>query len=74
LVEGKLRENVPHKYLVEAEAREQATRIARPLTERLRRLIEREAFRLMEEGRTEEQIHAQLISKYGLRRRGRPIQ
>ena len=74
LVEGKLRENVPHEYLVEAEAREQAARIARPLTERMRRLIEREAFRLMEEGRTEEQIHAQLISKYGLRRRGRPIQ
>jgi len=35
LVEEKLRENVPAEYLAEAEARERAASIARPVTERI---------------------------------------
>ena len=42
LVEEKLRENVPPEYIVEAEAWERAARMARPVTERLRRMIESE--------------------------------
>jgi len=71
LVEEKLRENVPPEYLAEAEARERAARIARPLTERMKRMIEKEVFRLLERGQSEEEILAQLTSKYGfpIRRR-----
>jgi hypothetical protein len=64
LVEEKLRENVPDEYLVEAETRERAAKIARPAAERLRRMIESEVYRLLEEGRSEEEIQAQLASKY----------
>ena len=71
LVEEKLRENVPPEYLAEAEARERAARIARPVAERLRKMMEREVYRLMEEGRSEEEIFAQLASKYGYRKRRR---
>lgn len=71
LVEEKLRENVPPEYLAEAEARERAARIARPVAERMRRMMEREVYRLMEEGRSEEEIFAQLVSKYGFRTRRR---
>lgn len=71
LVEEELRRHVPPGYLVEAEARERAARMARPVTERLRRTIERDARRLMEEGKSEEEILAELASKYGLRLRRR---
>jgi len=71
LVEERLRESVPHEYLVEAEARERAARTARPVTERLRRIIEAEAHRLLEEGMPEEEILGQLASRYGLRIRKR---
>lgn len=71
LVEEKLRESVPPEHLAEAEARELAARIARPVTERMRKMIEREVFRLLEAGRSEEEIRAQLASKYGLRSRRR---
>lgn len=72
-MEEKLRENVPHEYLVEAEAREKASRIARPVTERLKRMIEREVLRLMEEGRTENEILGHLTSKYDIHIQRRPI-
>jgi hypothetical protein len=74
LVEEKLREYVPSEYLVEAEKMERAARITRPVTEMMRRTIEEEARRLIEEGKSEEEILAELASKYGLsiRRRRRP--
>jgi len=71
LVEEKLRENVPPEYLAEAEARERAARVARPVTERMRRMIEREVYRLLEEGKSEEEIRRQLASRYGSRARRR---
>ena len=70
-MEEKLRENVPREYLVEAEGRERAARMARPVVERLRRIIEAEALRLLNEGISEEEILRQLASKYGLRTRRR---
>lgn len=73
VVEEELRKHVPREYIAEAEARERAARIARPVTERLRKMIEREVFRLLEEGKTEGQILSQIASKYGLRLRRRRI-
>jgi len=64
LIEEKLRENVPQEYLVEAETREKATRAVKPLTERLRRIIEQEAFRLLQEGRTPREITAIIAPRY----------
>jgi hypothetical protein len=73
LVEEKLRENVPSEYLAEAEARERAAKVARPVAERMRRMMEREVYRLIEEGMSEEKIRRQLALKYGPRlRRRRP--
>jgi len=62
---------VPPKFLAEAEARERAGRLARPVTERLRKLIEREVFRLLEAGIPEEEILAEIASKYDVRNRRR---
>ena len=70
-VEKKLRENVPPEHLVEAEARERAAKIARPVTEKLRKAIEREVLRLLEAGAPEEEILKQLASKHGIRIRKR---
>ena len=66
LVEKKLRESVPPEHLVKAEAKERAAKIARPVTEKLRRRIEREVFRLLETDMSKEEILAQLASKYGV--------
>jgi len=66
LIEVKLRENVPAEFLVEAEARERAAKVARPVTERMRRVVEKEVRRLLEAGVSEEQILSDLASKYGL--------
>lgn len=41
-----------------------AAKIARPVTEKLRKMIERKVFRLLEAGIPEEEILAQLASKY----------
>ena len=73
VVEQQLKENVPHKYLIHAEARERAARVARPVMEKLRRIIEGEVHRLLEEGKSEEQILAHISAKYGPRRRRRQI-
>jgi len=67
LIEKGLRENVPKEFLEAAEARERAVRVARPITERLRKLIEREALRLLEEGVSTEEIVKRLSAKYGVR-------
>jgi len=68
LIEKGLRENVPKEFLVEAEARERAARLARPVTERLRKMIEREALRLLEEGVPEEEVVRRIREKYKLGR------
>jgi len=66
LIEKGLRGNVPPEFLVEAEVREKAARLARPVTERLRRTIEREALRLLEAGVPEDEILEKIASKYML--------
>jgi len=71
LIEKGLRENVPKEFLEAAEARERAVRVARPITERLRKLIEREALRLLEEGVSTEEIVKRLSAKYGVRIRNK---
>ena len=65
LVEGAVRESVPREFLVQAESRERAARVARPVTERLKRRIEEEVSQLLEMGKTEEEIRKQLASRYG---------
>jgi len=74
IVEEELRKHVPPEYLIEAEAVERAAKMMKPVTERLRRKIEREALRLLKEGRSEEEILTQLASKYGLRLRRSPTE
>lgn len=71
LIKKGLEENVPPEFLAEAEARERAGRIARPVTERIRKMIEREVFRLLETGIPEEEILAEIASKYNTRNRRR---
>lgn len=70
LIEKGLKENVPPEFLAEAKARERAARIARPVTERLRKTIEREVYRLLEEGVPEEEVLARISKKYGIKLRG----
>lgn len=64
LIEKGLQENVPHEFLVDAEARERAARLARPVTEKLRKTIEREVLRLLEEGVLEEDALKRISEKY----------
>jgi hypothetical protein len=61
----------PEKTKAEAEVREKAARLARPVTEKLRKTIEREVLRLLEADMSEEEILAQLATKYGVRVRRR---
>jgi hypothetical protein len=67
LIEKGLQENVPPEFLVEAEAKERAARLARPVTEKLRKTIEREVLRLLEERVPEKEILTQLATRYGVR-------
>jgi hypothetical protein len=69
LIEKGLKENVPPEFLAEAEAMEKAARLARPVTERLRKTIEREVFSLLKEGVSEEKILAHISKKYGIKLR-----
>jgi hypothetical protein len=55
---------VPPEFLAEAETREKAARLARPVTERLRKTIEREVSRLLEAGVPEEEIVARISGEY----------
>jgi len=71
LIEKGLKENVPPEFLAEAEAREKAARLARPVTERLRKTIEREVLRLLEAGVPEEEILRRISKKYGISLKGR---
>lgn len=67
LIEEGLKANVPPEFLVETEARERAAKIARPVTEKLRRAIEREVLRLLELGIPEGEILARVSEKYGVK-------
>jgi len=67
LIEKGLKEAMPPEFLVEAEARERAARLARPVTERLRKAIEREVLRLLEAGVPEEEVLKRLSEKYGVK-------
>ena len=69
LIEAGLKESVPPEYLAEAEAREKAARLARPVTERLRQTIEREALELLAAGVPEEEVLKRLSKKYGVKLR-----
>jgi len=71
IVEGEIRKHVPPEYLAEAETMELAAKTVKPLTERIRREFERDALRLLKEGKSPEEILTQLSSKYGLRLRKR---
>jgi len=64
LVDEQLRQNVPPQYLLEAEKRERATRVVKPLTERLRKIIEQEAFQMLQQGKSEKEIAALIVPKY----------
>jgi len=65
-VREKLEEYVSHEYLVEADTRERAAEVARPIIQRLVRGIEEEVLNLMAAGEKEENIVAMLRSKYNL--------
>ena len=71
LIQKRLEESVPPEFLAEAEARERASRLARPVTERIRKLIEKEVYRLLEAGIPEEEILEEIASKYDVRNRRR---
>jgi len=74
LVREKLRENVPQKYPVKAEAKERATRIAMPIVKRLAKGIEKEVLYLMKAGEAEEDIVRKLASKFHLHlKRNHPV-
>jgi len=64
LIELGLREAVPPEFLAKAQTREKASRIARPVTERLRKTIETEVSRLLEAGVSEEEILTRISGKY----------
>jgi len=70
LIEKGLKENVPPEFLAEAEAREKAAKLARPVTERLRKTIEKEVLRLLEAGVPEEEVLARISEKYRIKLRG----
>lgn len=64
LIELGLREAVPPEFLAKAETREKASRIARPVTERLRKTIETKVSRLLEAGVPEEEILTRISGEY----------
>jgi hypothetical protein len=73
LIETGLKEAVPAEYLAVAEAKEKATRLARPITERLRKTVETEVFRLLAAGVAEEEILSKISQKYGIKLRSKKI-
>lgn len=71
LIETGLRKVVPPEFLVEAEAREKAAVVARPVTERLRRMIEKEVADMLAAGIPEAEILKLLSEKYKVKIRRR---
>lgn len=64
LIESGLKAAVPLEFLLEAESKEKASRLARPITERLRRTIENEVSQLLKAGVPEEEILTRISAKY----------
>lgn len=64
LIELGLRQAVPPGFLAEAESRERASRLARPVTERLRRAVEKRVSSLLEAGMPEEEILTRISAEY----------
>ncbi len=70
LIEKGLKEAVPPEHLAKAETKEKATKIAKPLTERLKKKIERTVLKLLEAGIPEEEILPRISGKYGIKLKG----
>jgi hypothetical protein len=64
LTEEDLRRNVPNEYLLEAESKDQASNIAKPIIERLRKTIERQILKLLQRNLSKKEILEQLQTKY----------
>lgn len=67
IVKEGFKSNVPKEYLEAAEARERAAKVARPVTERLRKAIEKEVLGLLEKGVPEKEVLSQIAEKFGVR-------
>ena len=67
LIEKGLKENVPPEFLAEVKTREKAARLAKPVTERLRKTIESEVFRLLKSGVPEEEVLKRILKKYRIK-------
>lgn len=66
LIELGLKEAVPPEFLAKAQTKEKASRIARPVTERLRKAIETKVSHLLEAGVPEEEILTRISGEYTL--------
>lgn len=66
IVEAGFKKYLPKEFLETAEARERAAKVARPLTEKLRKLIERETAKMLKEDLSEEEALRHLSEKYGV--------
>lgn len=64
LIELGLKAAVPPEFLVKAKTDEKAHRIAKPVTERLRKNIEQQVVHLLEVGMPEKEILARISSQY----------
>ena len=64
LIESGIKEKVPSEFLVKAKTGEKAHQIAMPITERLRKNIERRVFRLIEAGVPEKEIANRISKEY----------
>jgi len=67
IVREGLKTHVPKEFLEEAAKREKAARLARPITERLRKAIEKQVLTLLAEGVAEQEIVAQIAEKFGVK-------
>ena len=66
IIKKGLEENVPPEFLEAKKEEEYAVKIARPVTEALRRTIERETRRMLKLGISEKEILRMLQEKYGV--------
>jgi hypothetical protein len=68
LVEERLKDNVPDVHLVEAEFRDRASSISRPIVEALSAIVQEEVVELLGQGVSRKEILHRLASRYGLDR------
>jgi len=66
IVKEGLEANVPEEFLEAAEARERAAKVARPITEKLRKAIEKQVLALLKKGLSEKQVVAEVAEKFGV--------